>query len=123
MLHLAIPLAARSVTLFQVFSTILLFVAALITGILSERAQRLKPFVISGSLLMALGLLLLAWIPSWTALWTSAAIFGIGYGIYLGVDVALAVRILPSQADRGKDLGLLYTATFFSLILSTIIGQ
>ena len=121
-LHLTVPLAARSVTLFQVFSTILLFIAAIITGILAERAQRLKPFVVGGSILMALGMSLLAWLPSWTALWASASIFGVGYGIYMGVDVALAIRILPSQIDRGKDLGLLYTATFFALILSPIVG-
>jgi MFS family permease len=121
-LHLAVPVAARGVTLFQLLSTILLFIAALITGFLSERVQRLKPFVIVGALVMALGLLLLALVPDWWGLWTAAAIFGIGYGVYLGVDVALAVRVLPSEADRGKDLGLLYTATFLSLILSPTIG-
>jgi MFS family permease len=121
-LHLAVPIAAQKVTLFQVLSTLLLFVMALLTGVWAQKAQRLKPFLIGGALLMALGLLLLAWLPGWSIFLLAAGIFGVGYGAYLGVDINLAVRILPSAEERGKDLGLLYTATFLSLILSPLIG-
>ena len=121
-LHLSIPAAAEGVTTFQLLSTSVLLVMAISTGILSERVKRLKPFVLIGALLMAMGLLLLALLPAWWALLTAAVLFGGGFGLYLGVDIALAIRVLPSHASSGKDLGILYTSIFLALILSPIIG-
>ena len=44
-LHLSVPVAAHHMTLFQLLSTALLVVMALLAGWLSARVQRLKPFV------------------------------------------------------------------------------
>lgn len=121
-LHFAIPVAASSVTTFQLISTGILLIAAVLTGILSEKIKRLKPFAIIGALLMALGLLLMVFLPTWLALLLSAGIFGCGFGLYLGVNIALAVHVLPSDTQRGKDLGIIYTSIFLPLILSPIIG-
>ncbi len=120
--HLSVPVAAQRVTLFQLLSTGLLVMMALFSGWLSARIQRLKPFVCVGAVLMAVALLVIALLPTWSALLIAAALFGSGFGLYLGVDIALAVRVLPSQTERGKDLGLIYTAIFLPLILSPIIG-
>ncbi len=82
----------------------------------------IKLFVIFGAGGMALGLAVIVAIPTWPALLIAAVIFGAGFGLFLGVDIALAVRVLPSQDARGKDLGLMYNAISLSLILSPIIG-
>jgi MFS family permease len=121
-LHFTIPAAAGGVTTFQLLSTVVLLITAITTGIMSDRLKRLKPFVLIGALLMAVGLFLLALMPAMWALLTAAVIFGGGFGLYLGVDIALAVRVLPSDATSGKDLGIIYTSIFLSLILSPIIG-
>ncbi len=121
-LHLAVSLAVQRVTLFQLLSTGVLVIMALFSGWLSARLRRLKPFVWIGALLMAAALLVIALIPAWTAILIAAATFGCGFGLFLGVDIALAVRVLPSQMERGKDLGLIYTAIFLPLILSPILG-
>ena len=71
---------------------------------------------------MALSLGVMALLPVWSALLVAAVIFGVGFGLYLGVDINLAVRVLSSEYARGKDLGIMYTAIFFPLILSTLIG-
>ncbi len=34
------------------------------------------------------------------------AIMGVAYGIYMGVDLALIVDVLPNPDDSGKDLGV-----------------
>ena len=34
------------------------------------------------------------------------ALMGVAYGIYMGVDLALVVDVLPSPDDSGKDLGV-----------------
>ncbi|GHO48564.1 hypothetical protein [Ktedonospora formicarum] len=71
---------------------------------------------------MAGGLALLAVVPSWEVALSAAVIFGCGFGLYVGVDIALAIRVLPKNGSSGKDLGLLYTSIFVPLILSPIIG-
>src|SRR5579884_2130175 len=71
---------------------------------------------------MALALFLMAFVPLWGALLVAAALFGLGFGAYLGVDVTLALAVLPTTKDRGKDLGLMYTAIFWALTLSPIAG-
>src|SRR5579875_1415938 len=124
--HLSAQGAARTLTAFQVVATLLLVGVALLVGALAQRLNRLKPFVIVGALLMAvaLGLLgVLVLLPCWIALFVAAVLFGGGFGAYLGVDINLAVRVLPRAEERGKDLGIMYTAIFLPLILSPLIGE
>lgn len=121
-LHVPIESAARGVTLFQLISTAVLIGAALLASVLSRRLHRLKPFVILGALLMAAGVETLVVGSTWTALWAGAALFGAGFGSYLGIDIALAVRVLPRAAESGKDLGIIYTAIFLPLMITPILG-
>ncbi|HEY7416888.1 MAG TPA: MFS transporter, partial [Ktedonobacteraceae bacterium] len=97
-------------------------VSALVAGWLSKRAGRLKPFAIGGAMGMAIGLGVMALIPNWAGLFLAATLFGAGFGLFLGVDMALAVRVLPSAQARAKDLGIMYDAIYLSLIMSPIIG-
>jgi MFS family permease len=121
-LHASIESAAHGVTTFQLISTAVLIAAALLASLLSRRLHRLKAFVILGALLMAAGLGTLVVSPTWTALWISAAIFGTGFGSYLGLDIALAVRVLPRADESGKDLGIIYTAIFLPLMITPVLG-
>lgn len=121
-LHLSVAVAAQAVTTFQVLSTGALVIFAWLAGMLAHRFQRLKPCLVTGALVMATGILLLVIIPTWHALLVAAILFGGGFGAVLGVDIALAIRVLPKATDRGKDLGLITTAIFLPLIVSPIIG-
>ncbi len=121
-LHLPVVVAAREVTLFQVISTATLGICAWLSGFLSRRVQRLKPFVVIGALLMTLSMSLLALFSTWIMLWPVAVLFGAGFGLFVGVDIALAVRVLPKAEEPGKDLGLMYTAIFLPLIVTPLIG-
>ena len=71
---------------------------------------------------MAVGLGVMVLLPTWTGILIAAVIFGGGFGLFLGVDIALAVRVLPSKDARGKDLGIIYDAIYLPLIVSPIIG-
>ncbi|HEU5377958.1 MAG TPA: MFS transporter [Ktedonobacteraceae bacterium] len=121
-LHTAPSHAAQDVTFFQVCSTGVLLLVAIGAGSGASRWQRLKPFLMGGAVLMALGLSIIALVPLWSALIGAAVIFGAGCGLYLGVDLNLAVRVLSSERAGGKDLGIMYTAIYFPLILSTLVG-
>lgn len=61
---------------------------------------------------MAMGLGVMVVLPTWTGILIAAIIFGGGFGLYLGVDIALAVQVLPSKDARGKDLGIIYDAIY-----------
>lgn len=115
--------ASQNVGIFQLLSTSAVLVGAIIGGLLSKRVDRLKPFVVIGALLMAVGLFSIGFISSWSFMQISALIFGSGFGLYLGVDIALAVSVLPDAKSSGKDLGILHMAIFLPLVLSPILGS
>jgi MFS family permease len=124
-LHFKAPVAAAGVANFQLISTGTLLVAALIAGGISgskTSSGRIKPFVIVGALLMAISLTIIAFVHIWTVMLLTAIVFGAGFGTYLAVDMALAIRVLPTTTDNGKDLAIINTAIFLPLILSPIIG-
>jgi len=121
-LRLPVAEAAQAVTTFQVLSTTALTIVALLAGALVQRFQRLKPCIITGALVMAASLLLLVAVPTGRGLLVAAVLFGGGFGAVLGVDITLAIRVLPNAAERGKDLGLISAAIFLPLIASPLIG-
>jgi MFS family permease len=120
--HLAPGAAAEFLTLFQLLSNVVLAVVAISVGVWSKRSGRIKPFVVAGALLMALGLFVIVLTPNLDMLGAAAVLFGAGFGSYLGVDIHLSVKVLPSVRDRGKDLGIIHTAIFLPLIISPWIG-
>lgn len=115
--------AAQGVSTFQLIVTGLLLVSSITSGILSDRMQRRKTFVIVAGCVMALGLLVLAFFPNWLFVQVAAAIFGLGYGIYVAVDMAMVIQVLPSARNRGKDMGMVNIAgTLPQVLAPAIIG-
>src|SRR5713101_4035783 len=102
--------AAQGVTTFQIILTGTLLIASVTSGMLSDRLQRRKVFVMGASLVIALSFLILAFFHTWLAVELAAAVLGIGFGAYLGVDIALITQLLPSANARGKDLGVINIA-------------
>jgi MFS family permease len=94
-------------------------VSSLLSGKLSDVWQRRKPFVISGSLLMAAGMGLLVIPSTWTLALVAAAVLGTGFGTYLSSDLALASQLLPEARHRGKDVGLMNVCIFLPMLLAT----
>jgi MFS family permease len=121
-LHASATLAAHGVFTYQLISTAMLIIIAPLTGYFSHRFHCIKPFAATGALVMALSMLMIVLFPSWKALYGAGAIFGCGFGSFLGVDIALAVQVLPNDANRGKDLGIIYTSIFLPLIVTPILG-
>ncbi|MEU8764689.1 MFS transporter [Streptomyces sp. NPDC048659] len=82
-------------------------VGSLLGGQLSDRSGRRKPYVLGASLLIAVGLTLIATAYSFPVFLTAIVIFGLGQGLYLSVDVALAAAVLPNPDEAAKDMGVL----------------
>lgn len=95
--------------------TAVMLIGALVTtyfcGRISDRTGRRKIFVFVSSLIMAVSLLIPLLMPSVTGMFALAAVFGVGYGIYMSVDTALMNEVLPAADQAAKDLGILNIAT------------
>ena len=114
--------AQQGVSIFQGIYTITLIVSTIIAGIISDRLQRRKIFVIIASIIMTIALLLLAFIPGWTTVLIVAAVFGVGFGIYISADIALATQVLPQVQSQGKDLGFITAANILPELLFPVIS-
>lgn len=100
---------AHLTTLILIY-TLCVVITATVGGRISDRLGKRKLIVtISGSL-MGMAALLLTIVESWPAAVVAAFLFGTGFGAYLAVDQALITQVLPSAANRGKDLGLINIA-------------
>ena len=114
--------AAQGVTTFQIILTGTLLIASVMSGMLSDRLGRRKVFVMGASLVIALSFLMLAFFQTWLAVELAAAVLGIGFGAYLGVDIALITQLLPSANARGKDLGVINIANALPQVVGVTIA-
>ncbi len=113
---------AQGVQTFFAINVGSILVASLVGGMLSDKFQRRRLFVIVASLIMTVGLLLYAFFPTWAMVIVATVVLGLGMGVFLSVDLALASQVLPRAEDRGKDMGIINTAIFLPMILSPIIA-
>src|SRR5260370_18864104 len=107
---------AQGVNMFFALNVASIIIASLVGGIISDRLLRRKLFVIAASVIMAVGLLLYAFFPVWSIVLVGTVFLGVGFGVYLAVDFALARQVLPAAVDRGKDIRNIYAAIFLPQI-------
>jgi MFS family permease len=81
-------------------------VAALLAGWLSDKVGHRKRWVLGASLLQAIGLAIFAFAPDLGTILVGAAISGLALGVFVSVELALAVEVLPDPATAAKDLGV-----------------
>ncbi|MFC5029057.1 MFS transporter [Streptomyces sp. DSM 41987] len=110
------------VLVLTVIYTVSATLTAIPAGIASDRIGRRKVFVVVCSVIMAVAALLLAVAHTWTAVMIAAAVLGAGFGIYLAVDQALITQVLPSAADRAKDLGVINIANSGPQVLAPAVA-
>lgn len=91
-------------TLAMVAATVL---GSLLGGLLSDRSGRRKPYVLGASLVMAVSLAMIASAQTFGTYVAALVVFGLGEGLYLSVDMALAAAVLPNPEESAKDMGVL----------------
>ncbi|MGH3418559.1 MAG: MFS transporter [Streptosporangiaceae bacterium] len=80
--------------------------ASLIGGKLSDRTGRRKIFVLTASIVYGAAMFVIALASTFNGFLVGMAIGGLGFGIYVAVDLALVVDVLPDKDNAAKDLGV-----------------
>lgn len=118
---LSVKDSAATISAMSVISMIVLIVTSMVSGPLSDRLQRRKIIVAVGSVIIAIGVAIPWFMPNALGMMLFAGIGGAGYGIYIAVDQALNVDVLPSQEEAGKDLGILNLANTVGQVLAPVV--
>lgn len=114
--------AEQGLLILIVIYTVGVLLSAVAGGWLSDRSGRRKPHVVVSGLVMAVPAVVLAIWPTWPVTMVCALLLGLGFGVYLSVDLALVTQVLPSQAGYAKDLGIINIANTGSQALAPAIA-
>jgi MFS family permease len=105
-----------------VVQSVALVVAAPLTGRLSDRAGRRKVFVVVAGVVYSVAMVVIATATGSAGYLVGMAIGGFGFGMYMAVDLALVVDVLPETGSAAKDLGVLNIAGALPFALAPAIA-
>jgi MFS family permease len=91
-------------------------------GYISDRLGRRKFLVFLSTALFAVGLGLLTQVQTVPGFYVVEGILGAAYGIYMGVDLALVLAVLPHPEDNAKDLGVFNIANAMPQTVAPFLG-
>jgi MFS family permease len=89
---------------------VVLVAASLLGGRLSDRTGRRKVFVLTGSMVYGVAMFVVAVANDFDGFLVGMAIGGLGFGLYMAVDLALVADVLPRPDTAAKDLGVMNIA-------------
>lgn len=110
------------ITLSILVYTVALVVASYLCGYLSDKLGRRKAFVWAATALYAAGTVGLIFVQDIGTFYVLEALMGFAFGMYLGVDMALVLDVLPNPDDSGKDLGVFNIANALPQTFAPMIG-
>ena len=99
-----------------------LIVASPLTGRLSDRLQRRKVFVMTAAAIYAGALFVIATAAGVGGYLLGMTLSGLGFGMYMAVDLALVVDVLPDTGSAAKDLGVLNIAGALPFALAPAVA-
>jgi MFS family permease len=100
----------RQVFLGTLVQSAVVVAASLVGGRLSDHTGRRKIFVLIAAIVYGLAMFVLAIATNFNGFLVGMAIGGLGFGVYMAVDLALVVDVLPDNASAAKDLGVMNIA-------------
>jgi MFS family permease len=106
--RMTLQLEEKSESIAVIFAvvTIVALLVTIAVGHLSDRWMRRKPFLAIASLVIAIGLMIMACAEALTVAAIGFAMAMCGMSVFLALQSALTMQLLPSPAHRGRDLGL-----------------
>jgi MFS family permease len=99
-----------------------ILISTIISGPLSDKLGRRKPFVFGSSLVLGLAMLLPWIVPTLESWMIMTFIAGLGFGMFQAVDTALMSQVLPSAKSFAKDLGVVNIAATLPQTLAPAVS-
>jgi MFS family permease len=113
--------AAATVSTMSVIIMVISLVISLCSGPVSDRLGKRKLPVFVSSVIIAIGIAV-PWLwPTKIAMFVYAGLMGLGYGMYMAVDQALNIDVLPNPDEAGKDLGILNLANTLGQVIAPAV--
>jgi MFS family permease len=113
---------AVAIGILTMYQTAGWIVATAVAGWLADRLDRNKMFVGICSVGVAAAMLIPMWSPTWLGMIFFQTLFGIFFGTYYSVDLALISLVLPDKESAGRDMGIMNMAYLSQLIAPGIAG-
>ena len=112
----------RQVFLGTVSQSVMIVAASLVGGRLSDRTGRRKVFVLAASVVYGLAMFVIAVASGFNGFLVGMAIAGLGFGLYMAVDLALVADVLPDKENVAKDLGVFNMAGALPFVIAPAIA-
>ncbi|MFC0675474.1 MFS transporter [Brachybacterium hainanense] len=109
---------ATGVTIYTATS----MVASLVAGWVSDVLGRRKILVAVSILIFGIATYLLLHADTVSAFYMVEAVMGLAYGMYIAVDLALVLEVLPNREEAGKDLGVFNMANALPQSFAPALG-
>jgi len=114
--------AARIAPLIQLAGLPAAVAGMVVSGRWSDKIGRRKPFVVAASIILSLSFLIpFAW-PAVPAMFVQSVLGGFGLGVYIVVDQALFIDLLPQRESAGRDLGVSSLGTNLGQALGPVLA-
>ncbi|CAM3215340.1 MFS transporter [Stackebrandtia soli] len=114
--------ADEGVLILTVVYTVGVIATAVVGGVVSDRSGRRRLLVMVSCVVMTVAAIMLMLWHTWPVAIAAAFVLGAGFGVYLAVDQALITQVLPTAADRGKDLGVINIANSAPQVLGPALA-
>ena len=101
--------------------SVVVVASSLIGGRLSDLTGRRKIFVLTASIVYGVAMFVIATAGSFNGFLVGMAIGGLGFGMYVAVDLALVADVLPNK-DNAKDLGVFNIASALPFSIAPAIA-
>jgi MFS family permease len=108
-------------TLFMPAMMLMFLPTCLLAGGASDRWGRKRLVYVSGAMMTIVCLIAIFFQTQYGAL-IAAAFFGIGFGAYTSVDMALTTEVLPPTDEAGKFMGIWSTMGVMAQVFGITIG-
>jgi MFS family permease len=120
--YLGVKNPATVIPLLGLTSLVGIVISTLVSGPLSDKFGRRKPFIFGSSVFVGLALLIPMVSPTLPAWMAMTFISGFGFGMFQAVDTALMSQVLPSAKSFAKDLGVVNIAATLPQALAPAIA-